>query len=893
MTCLRQESSSILGWLMNAAAIKCIREFDLRINDNHVWVNEVIAEAKKTLAVEDIKLLPKTPSAKSRARRCQRPLRSNALDNVEEDEAADPVSKKTRRKAGKRLKFGENLAAGERSQLEEVDEDEEVKENVGKCRNISAENLDDKSTSAVPIAEHITEIANKGKVPTVSTDTEQESDPRAILSMASAILDGTYASMLSPKFNISSNNVPTSTRKLLGCKKSAMVAQPSQESASCIQNSIRKSTSVEKCPPKKALQNQTVTRPQNTTKGKSLRLKARLSTTRRRSRKIGTRASSRKVAKKDVILIEDDCDDVEMKNVQIQVDLSDEEATEGKRQTVESKTLTNCDVKETILPPSSATRSKSRKIKQLQEMLCGDPSFALKSVQAPSNDKPRNDQCRSIKRQQESGNDADDATNKRHRKDADVLSPGATEYQNSRSVAKAGTYVSSCYPVLKKTPNSQNTSVFLQRSAVKIINNQDTNDEGFKNVMIKVKRIEEINQRRNEELQKKADERKKLREEQHISVLKRRQELEQSAVKKAMTPKAPERSSVLEISTLERSKLSVLRKQKLEIEQKRKAEESKRLEKERQIHEERKRVEEEKRQQLIAEQKQLEEGKRLKTEQERLKLLELQKLKEQEEHRKRLQQKEEEERKLMAERERVQMLELQKLKEQEAQKLKIQEQKLKEQELQKLKEREQMERQQRAFENKQLEEKKRQALLMNQQEMAGGQKQNHDQVLKEQNNSSKQNVVPMTSSATAPVKGVVHHHPIPEKGSNLNKTFEVDESCKSSKHNDCESYEMTPCVKKPKVSSNNSNYNIDDLNSDDSTDDETRPRKKIPYWAQGKDLKISLINQFTNLPDDVDAMFGQIYNPDLNLIFANKIRTRFNKRTSSANWDEPLLPKRK
>lgn len=47
---------------------------------------------------------------------------------------------------------------------------------------------------------------------------------------------------------------------------------------------------------------------------------------------------------------------------------------------------------------------------------------------------------------------------------------------------------------------------------------------------------------------------------------------------------------------------------------------------------------------------------------------------------------------------------------------------------------------------------------------------------------------------------------------------------------------MTPCVKKPKVASNNSNYNIDDLNSDDSTDDETRPRKKIPYWAQGQSV---------------------------------------------------------
>lgn len=100
-----------------------------------------------------------------------------------------------------------------------------------------------------------------------------------------------------------------------------------------------------------------------------------------------------------------------------------------------------------------------------------------------------------------------------------------------------------------------------------------------------------------------------------------------------------------------------------------------------------------------------------------------------------------------------------------------------------------MECEQRAFENKQLDEKKRQALLANQHEMAGGQKLNHDQVLKEQNNSSKQNAAPVTSSANVPDKGAVRNHPTAgsEKGSNLNRTFEVDDSCKSSKRNDCES----------------------------------------------------------------------------------------------------------
>jgi hypothetical protein len=55
------------------------------------------------------------------------------------------------------------------------------------------------------------------------------------------------------------------------------------------------------------------------------------------------------------------------------------------------------------------------------------------------------------------------------------------------------------------------------------------------------------------------------------------------------------------------------------------------------------------------------------------------------------------------------------------------------------------------------------------------------------------------------------------------------------------SYDITPTRTKPvKKKTNNTaeNYNINDLQSDDSTDDEDAPRKRIPEWATGKTQEI-------------------------------------------------------
>ena len=85
-------------------------------------------------------------------------------------------------------------------------------------------------------------------------------------------------------------------------------------------------------------------------------------------------------------------------------------------------------------------------------------------------------------------------------------------------------------------------------------------------------------------------------------------------------------------------------------------------------------------------------------------------------------------------------------------------------------------------------------------------------------------------------------------------------------------------------------YDIDDLCSDDDTDDECEPNKRIPSWAQGNDLRTQLIQQFyTNInPDDI---FINCNKPcRLEKIFKRN-RERYFRRTSSAYGSSPILKK--
>uniref|UniRef100_A0A8C9RMD2 Inner centromere protein ARK-binding domain-containing protein n=1 Tax=Scleropages formosus TaxID=113540 RepID=A0A8C9RMD2_SCLFO len=99
-----------------------------------------------------------------------------------------------------------------------------------------------------------------------------------------------------------------------------------------------------------------------------------------------------------------------------------------------------------------------------------------------------------------------------------------------------------------------------------------------------------------------------------------------------------------------------------------------------------------------------------------------------------------------------------------------------------------------------------------------------------------------------------------------------------------QSYEITPKGRSKPAVKNPDDYGMDQ-NSDDSTDDESAPRKPIPSWAEGRQLQQAMLQQYFN-PIDVDSYFGEIEAPKLERIF-RKSKPRYFKRTSSAVWQSP------
>uniref|UniRef100_A0A1I7TS98 INCENP_ARK-bind domain-containing protein n=1 Tax=Caenorhabditis tropicalis TaxID=1561998 RepID=A0A1I7TS98_9PELO len=93
-------------------------------------------------------------------------------------------------------------------------------------------------------------------------------------------------------------------------------------------------------------------------------------------------------------------------------------------------------------------------------------------------------------------------------------------------------------------------------------------------------------------------------------------------------------------------------------------------------------------------------------------------------------------------------------------------------------------------------------------------------------------------------------------------------------------YEMTPPRSYQANSKND--YGLNDLNSDDETDQEDDPRKEVPEWANFVIVRENVRQQMEHPPFDIHEFFGPIEKPNLKEIFGANIKEK--RRGSSAVW---------
>ena len=97
-----------------------------------------------------------------------------------------------------------------------------------------------------------------------------------------------------------------------------------------------------------------------------------------------------------------------------------------------------------------------------------------------------------------------------------------------------------------------------------------------------------------------------------------------------------------------------------------------------------------------------------------------------------------------------------------------------------------------------------------------------------------------------------------------------------------------PKTARPEILSPMDTYEMSDRDEDSSdydSEEEEKPKKRIPRWARKENLIPALERQFLDGPHkmDPDTIFPEVSTCDLESIFNNK-KARYKKRTSSANW---------
>lgn len=100
-------------------------------------------------------------------------------------------------------------------------------------------------------------------------------------------------------------------------------------------------------------------------------------------------------------------------------------------------------------------------------------------------------------------------------------------------------------------------------------------------------------------------------------------------------------------------------------------------------------------------------------------------------------------------------------------------------------------------------------------------------------------------------------------------------------------YEMTPDKVYQPATEND--YNVEDLSSNDETDNEDNPRKKIPKWAEYDNLRRDVQRLFKAVSKDaINSYFGILRPPRLGELFGGfgkKYDSGINETTS---WDSPI-----
>ncbi|XP_029991664.1 inner centromere protein isoform X3 [Sphaeramia orbicularis] len=349
----------------------------------------------------------------------------------------------------------------------------------------------------------------------------------------------------------------------------------------------------------------------------------------------------------------------------------------------------------------------------------------------------------------------------------------------------------------------------------------------------RLKKMEEDRRKKQEELKRKRDERLK-----RVFEAKVKEEQKEEEKKKKIEQKMAqidEKNDKRQAEEKAKKKVAVKRQEELDL--KRKQEEDARRKRLQQ-------AEEEKRQQELLAKKKAEEEERARKLAEARRALELKREQEREKELER-------ERQAAAERERVERekaLVLQRELEKAARE----------------KERRELEEKRKALEEKRKQEE--------QQRLAA------EKAAKEREAAAKQAAAAATAlNQTVDIERSVMSTPV-GKGGGLNVTVDIEQSPQS--------YSITPKGGNKVLSKNPEDYGMDQ-NSDDSTDDESAPRKPIPSWAEGQNLQQIIMKQYFN-PPDLDSFFGTIEAPKLENIFY-KSKPRYFKRTSSAVWHSPPI----